>query len=99
MFDIFHSKIRKFYSYLSKFYTSLIFEHPIVSIICYLLLIIIFGFGLFQIKFNLDNENLSFVRNSEKKHQAKLLKEVFPQNQNERYFQHQLNDLGLYIFS
>ncbi len=97
MFTKIHLKKTHLYYQISKFYTSLIVEHPIVSIICYLLLIIIFGVGLFQLKINTDNENLSFVRNSEIKSDAKKLNDIFPQNQYERYFQHQLTDLGKQI--
>jgi hypothetical protein len=94
MFYRIHLKARHFYFNLSKFYTSIITEHPLVSIICYLLLIIIFGFGLFHLKFNSDTESLSFIRNSKIKFDVQKLKETFPQNQYERYFQHQLTDLG-----
>ncbi len=94
MFGKIHKKKTLIYYQISKFYTSLIVEHPIVSIICYLLLLVIFGFGLFQLKINQDNQNISFVRNSEIKSEAQRLKEIFPQDQNQRYFPHQLTDLG-----
>ncbi len=94
MFRDTYLRLRYIYNLVSKFYSSIIIEHPFVSIVCYILLIIIFAFGLFQFKFNTDNENLIFVRNSKIRSEKNDLKKIFPQNQYERYFQHQLTDLG-----
>ncbi len=94
MFRNIYLRLRKIYDSTCKFYASIIIEHPYVSIVCYFLLIIIFGFGLFQFKFNIDNESLTHVRNSLVRTNANYLKKIFPQNQYQRYFQHQLTDLG-----
>lgn len=97
MFRVVYIKLRNFYNLTCQFYTSIITEHPTVSIVCYLLLMVIFGFGLFQIHFNADNEILTLVRNSQVLQDAAKIRQLFPEDQSKRFFSHQLTDLGHYF--
>lgn len=97
LFRLVYLKLKTFYNRVSKLYTSLVVRHPLSSIICYLLLVISLSLGLFQASLNVDNENLTMLRDSEAKADGREIDRRFPFNQHERYFQHKLTSFGHYV--
>jgi hypothetical protein len=98
MFKLVYLKLRKnLHHKISDFYSSWIVEHPVITIFSYLGLFICFSFGLFHIQPVTDsNEALTAVKNSEYIRNSELIKKTF-NHVPDRYFQHQLTDLGYYI--
>ena len=96
MFRTVYFKLRKVYNATSKQYAVNIDQHPIVTIVSYLLLIITFSFGLFQLEFIRDNESLTNVRHSRVQADIKVIEEHFREDPYSNYYQHHLLDLGYY---
>jgi hypothetical protein len=90
-------RLRNIYNSISKLYTLIIVQHPFVTIVCYLLLVVSFSLGLFQIKFDNNSEGLTELRSSAFRRDKNLLDELFQWPQGERFMQPKLTDLGYYI--
>lgn len=98
MFRIIYLNLkRNLHIKLSEFYSTWIVEHPIITVMSYLILFVCLSLGLFQIQvFTGANEALTHVKNSEYVRNAQLIKETFTCEPVNRYFQQQLTDLGYY---
>jgi hypothetical protein len=97
MFVKVHSKLRNFFDLVTSVYIRLIMNRPCFLIFFYLLISILFSFGLLQIKFNMDTDSLSIVRNSESIKSAKLIQKTFKFDSYNRHFINKLLDLGHYV--
>lgn len=97
MFRSVYLKLRHVYNSISKFYASIIVEYPLATIVCYILLILSFSFGLFQTQVTYDNERLTILRDSQALSETQKLNKLFELNQYERFFQFRLLDLGYYV--
>jgi len=80
-----------------KNYSSLIVQHPLITIIAYMLLLISFSFGLFHVQFKTDSESLISVKDSQFQSDIKAIQSHFKEDHYQNYFQHQLLSLGYYI--
>lgn len=97
MFEKVYLKLRNFYNHTANLYVNLVLDKPYQFVISYLLVVVMFSFGLLQAKLNLDTDALAIVRNSESVRDAMILNKTFTSNQNERHFNNKLLDLGYYF--
>ncbi|RMZ98319.1 hypothetical protein BpHYR1_047631 [Brachionus plicatilis] len=96
MFRAIFIKLRNIYNSLSKQYASLIVEHTLAIVSCYLLLMTCLSFGLFQARLEADSQKLTHVKNSEVVENAHTISKLFPYQKN-NYFTHKSIDLGHYV--
>lgn len=96
MFRLVYSKLHKIYKSICKLYTAFAIDKPLNLIALYLILSLCLSVWIFQIKIITNNESLTYVKNSDYLKNAKIISEVFPEDQHTRYFQNQLLDNGYY---
>ena len=96
-FNFVYQNTRSFYNWVVKYYVSFILKHPFLTIIVYLLVIVSFSTGLYQLKFITDNERLMSVKNSQIDLDIQKIQSHFREDPYEKYFQHHLLDIGYYV--
>ena len=97
MFKLVNRKLRKFYDLIAKSFISIIVKNAIWLILFYLIISTLLSLGLFQVKFNMDTDSLTMVRNSPSMNDAKVINQTFTFDQHKRHFINKLLDLGHYI--
>lgn len=90
-------RLRNVYNSISKLYTLIIVQHPLATIICYILLMTSFSLGLFQLKFDADSESLTELHSSRSRRHKQYLDEIFPLRQDEGFLQYRLTNMGYYV--
>jgi len=95
MFRLVYSGLKKKYKSVSKFYSSIAVNKPFNLIAFYLIFSLGLTVWLFNLKVITDNETLIYTKNSRSLQNAKIIKNEFPLD-HDRYFQHELTDLGHY---
>lgn len=96
MFRLVYSKLKKTYIRISKIYALFAVNKPFNLITFYLILTLGLTVWLFNTKLISDTETLTYIKNSISLKNMKIISNEFPQDQYNRYFQHQLTNLGHY---
>lgn len=103
LFRVLYGKLRDgVYNPVARLYASLVVNHPLTTLGCYLLLVLSITLGLFQASFvpvaEADaTQRLTLLRNSEAENDRARLESTFPFDQSELYFQHKLTTFGYYF--
>lgn len=97
MFDLFYLKLKRVYNSIWKSYAVIILDKPHWFILFYIIISTLLSFGLLNLKFNLDTDSLSYVRDSETLRDAKILNKTFTYDATKRHFLNKLLDLGNYV--
>ena len=89
--------LKNVYCKVSDKYARLAIDYSMRLIVGYFMLIVICSLGIVHFKLDEDNERLTIVRHSRVEADEAKLNSLFAFDQNHRYFQHQMTNIGYYF--